>query len=122
MKLLTVLLTVGSPILVAFMLSVLIGATCKRASALLMIKRIVTYIGFLLYFVLCVMGVFVWGNPAKSIILFAPLCFMIIFIIVALIAAPKGKDIQKDDSDYKMTGWDTMFPYDIDEYDKTSKN
>lgn len=46
--------------------------------------------------------------------MFAPLALVLIFIIVALIAAPKDtvkEDIKKD---YKMTGWDSMFPNDID--------
>jgi hypothetical protein len=37
-----------------------------------------------------------------------------LFIIISVIIAPKGEIKEDLKKDYKMTGWDSMFPNDID--------
>ena len=39
---------------------------------------------------------------------------MLIFVITAIIFAPKGEVRVKNDEDYGLTGFDTAFPNDIE--------
>ena len=115
MNLLTVLMTIGSPLIMAFIASVIVGIAFKGSSAILMIKRCVTFIVFLLYFGLCVYGFYVLGGVWKYVIMFAPVALILITVIVSVIVAPKGK-VVNDDEPIKMTGFSSMFPNDIDNY------
>lgn len=114
MNVLKIILLIGNPLLLAFISSVIIGALCKKASAILMLKRVVSLtvfgIAFLAYYYLA----FVVKGAAMYIAMFAPLAVMLIFIVVSIIAAPKDKIKEQSKEEYKMTGWDTMFPNDID--------
>ena len=116
MKLLTVLLFVGDPLLVAFVVSVLIGATSTYKRDKLMHKYIFSGIAFLLYFLLYTYGVLVWKGIAMYIIMFAPWVLVAAVIIVSIIVTPKDKIIEDSKGDYGFTGYDTMYPNDIDSY------
>lgn len=121
MKLLSVLLLVADPLLIAFISSVIIGACIKNVDAVLFIKRAVSLILFLIYFLVYFYFVFIAGGVPKYIAMFAPIAVMIVFIIISVIAAPEDCLKKNCKGDYKMTGWDTMFPNDLDNYDKKDK-
>lgn len=119
MNLLTTFLFVGNPLLIAFMVSVLIGATTKYKNEKVTMKYVLSGVAFLLYFLIYAYGVFVFGGVVKLLVMFAPWLLLIVFIIVSIIVAPKG-EVVKDD-EYGLTGFDTAFPNDIDVYDKQKK-
>lgn len=111
---LKIILLIADPLLLAFVSSVIIGVNLKKSASILMIKRVVSLSVFGIYFIVYSYCVFLIKGIPMYIAMFAPLALVLIFIIIALIAAPKDtvkEDIKKD---YKMTGWDSMFPNDID--------
>ena len=114
MDLLKVLLLIGDPLLMAFVSSVILGIALKNSPTVLFVKRIVSLAVFGAYFILYFYLVFVVGGIAMYIGMFAPLAVILIFIIISIIAAPKGTIKEDSDKEFKMTGWDTMFPNDID--------
>lgn len=103
-----------NPLLLAFVASVLVGVTLKRSDSILMIKRVAALtvfgISFILYFYLA----YIVKGIAMYLAMFLPLALVLIFIIVSVIAAPKDKIKEDMKKDYKMTGWFSMFPNDID--------
>ncbi len=109
-----VILLIADPLLLAFVSSVLLGVILKNSDAIIMIKRAVSFCVFGSYFVLYFYLVFIVQGIAMYIAMFAPLAAVLLFLIAALIAAPKGEAKKDLDKEYKMTGWDTMFPNDID--------
>ena len=101
------------PLFMAFMSSVAIGAFFKNIQGKLFVKRIVSLSIFGAYFILGAFAYYYFSFIAKCIVMFAPFVLFAVILVVSLIVAPKG-EIVKDKSDYKMTGWDSMFPNDID--------
>lgn len=114
MSVLRFIFLIANPLLLAFISSVIIGATCKKVAAILMLKRIVSLSVFCIAFIAYYYFAFVIQGTAMYIAMFAPLAVALIFIIVSVIVAPKGKIKEESKKEYKMTGWDTMFPNDID--------
>ena len=114
MNLLKILLLIGDPLLLAFVSSVILGIALRNSASILFVKRVVSLIVFGAYFLLYYYLVFVVGGVAMYIAMFAPLAVILIFIIISIIAAPKGTIKADSDKAFKMTGWDTMFPNDID--------
>lgn len=111
---LKVILLIGNPLLLAFVSSVIVGATLKNSDSILMIKRVVSLSVFGLYFVIYSYLVFLVQGAAMYIAMFLPFSAVLLFLIIAVIAAPKSEFKKELDKDYKMTGWDSMFPNDID--------
>ncbi len=111
---LKIILLIGNPLLLAFAASVILGAVIKNKDTILFIKRVVSLSVFGLYFILYAYLVFVVKGTAMYIAMFAPFAAIILFIIAAVISVPKGNIKEDLKEDYKMTGWDSMFPNDID--------
>lgn len=124
---LKVLLWIVDPLLVAFMVSVFIGIGFKKASGSLFFKRCFTALAWVLYMLLYVYADRIWNNDiVRYIVMFAPLAVFAFVIIISLIVAPKGKieddEMEKEFETKKFfTGWDSMFPNDLDNYDKHKK-
>ena len=114
MDFLKIVLLIGNPLLLAFISSVIIGVACKNTSAILMLKRVVSLSVFGAGFLAYIYFVFVLKGTAMYIAMFAPLAVLLIFLIISLIAAPKEQIKKDSQEDLKMTGWDSMFPNDID--------
>lgn len=121
MNLLTTLLFVGDPLLIAFMVSIIIGATSTYKRDRIMLKYALSGVAFLLYFSLYAYGVLILRGIIAYVIMFAPWVLFVAVIIVSIIVTPKGKIIEDSKGDYGFTGYDTMFPNDIDSYDKHKK-
>lgn len=121
MNFLKILFLIVNPLLLAFISSVIIGATCKNVSSILMLKRVVSLTVFGLSVMAYIYLVFIIKGAAVYFAMFAPLAVTLFFIIVSIIIAPK--DIIKEESkkNLKMTGWDTMFPNDIDNENNFTK-
>lgn len=113
-NLLKIILLIGDPLLLAFVSSVIIGATIKNSDSILMIKRIVSLAVFGIYFTVYFYFVFFIEGIAMYLCMFVPIAVVLLFIIVSIIAAPKGEIKEDLKKEYKMTGWDSMFPNDID--------
>ncbi len=111
---LKIILLIGDPLLLAFVSSVLLGALIKSKDTILFIKRIVSLSVFGIYFIVYAYLVFVVKGTAMYIAMFAPFAAIILFIVAAVISVPKGSIKEGLKEDYKMTGWDSMFPNDID--------
>ncbi len=116
-----IMLFIVDPLIVAFISSVMIGSLGKDISAKLALKRFCSIAAFFLYFGLGVLAYFKFDVVPMYIVMFAPIALTAVVVIISLIVAPKGEIRENLDKEYKMTGWDTMFPNDIDEYDKTPK-
>lgn len=111
---LKIILLIGDPLLLAFVASVLLGAVLKNKDTILFIKRVVSLSVFGVYFIVYAYLVFLVKGIAMYIAMFAPFAAVVLFIAAAVISVPKDglkEDMKKD---YKMTGWDSMFPNDID--------
>lgn len=115
------MLFIGDPLMVAFISSVIIGAFFKEVKSALFVKRLCSVAAFWLYFGLGAAAYFLFSDTGKLIVMLAPITLIVITIIVSVIVAPKGEVKKNIDKEYKLTGWDTMFPNDLDNYDKTSK-
>ncbi len=111
---LKIILSIGDPLLLAFVSSVILGVTLKKSSSILMLKRVVSLTVFGIYFIVYCYCVFLIKGLAMYLAMFLPLASVVIFIIAALIAAPKDNIKEDIKEDYKMTGWGSMFPNDID--------
>ena len=72
MNILKTLLFVGDPLLVAFMVSVLVGAVMKGKSYVITVKYISTFTAFLLYFLLYAYGIFSFKGVWMYVIMSAP--------------------------------------------------
>lgn len=127
MNLLKIILLIADPVLVAFMVSVLIGVIFKDFAGKLLLKRALTFVMAIGYLLLYVYADGIWKNDIITyIVMFAPIAVLLVFIIIAIIFAPKG-EVEKSEMDFRgetekfVTGWDSMFPNDIDEYDKHKK-
>jgi hypothetical protein len=114
MNILKTLLFIGDPLLVAFMASVLVGAVIKNKTGIIAIKYASSFVAFLLYFLLYAYGIFAFKGVWTYVIMFVPWVFLLIFIIAAVIIAPKGNIKNELKEDYKLSGYDTAFPNDID--------
>ena len=114
MNILRAIFLIVNPLLLAFVSSVIIGATCKNVSAILMLKRVVSLLVFAIAFIAYFYFAYVVQGAAMYIAMFAPLAVGLVFIVISVITAPKGKIKEQSQKDYKMTGWSTMFPNDID--------
>ena len=124
---LKVLLYILDPLLVAFMVSMFIGIGFKKSSGALMLKKCFTFLSFFLYFLFFLYADIVWKNDIiLCVVMFAPLTFFALVFIISLIVAPKDKledgEMEKEFETKKFfTGWDSMYPNDIDNYDKHKK-
>jgi len=124
---LKVLLWIVDPLLVAFMVSVFIGVGFKKAAGNLMFKRCFTFLAWFLYMLLYVYADRIWNNDViRYIVMFAPLGLFVLVFIISLIVAPKDKiedgEMEKEFETKKFfTGWDSMYPNDLDNYDKRKK-
>lgn len=122
------ILWVADPIFVAFMMSVLIGVLFKNFSGILLLKYASTFFSVICYLALIVYaGGILKNDIVYNIVLFAPLVFFGVFIILAFIFAPKEMSEESEmDKEFEtkkfITGWDSLFPNDLDEYDKNSKD
>ena len=120
-KFLRMLFLIVNPLLLAFVSSVFASVFIKNKSSILMIKRVVSLIvyGFslLAYFYLA----FIVQGAALYVAVFTPLAVCMLLLIISIIIVPKEKIKEDSEKDLKMTGWDTMFPNDIDN-DNNFKN
>ncbi|MGN1139026.1 MAG: hypothetical protein ACI4RM_06230 [Ruminococcus sp.] len=118
MNIFKVALAVIDPLLVAFMVSVTIGVFLKRFSGKLALKYGLCILSFLIYLALYVYGISLVPNTVYMyIIMFAPIALLLTVIIVSVIVAPKGekaKEIEYDENKKFITGYDSMFPNDLD--------
>ncbi|MGN1131076.1 MAG: hypothetical protein ACI4Q8_06955 [Ruminococcus sp.] len=118
MNIFKVALAVIDPLLVAFMVSVTIGVFLKRFSGKLALKYGLCILSFLVYLALYVYGIsLVPDTVYMYIIMFAPIALLLTVIIVSVIVAPKGekaKEIEYDENKKFITGYDSMFPNDLD--------
>lgn len=114
MNILRAVFLIVNPLLLAFVSSVIIGIACKKVSAILMLKRVVSLLVFAAAFIGYFYCAYVVQGVAMYIAMFAPLAIGIVFIIISIIAAPKEVTREQSKKDFKMTGWDSMFPNDID--------
>lgn len=114
MHILKFILLIANPLLLAFISSVLLGIALKNSPSILMLKRVVSLTVFGLCFLLYYYLVYIVHGAAMYIAMFAPLGLSLIFVIISIIVAPKDKIKEESKKDFKMTGWDTMFPNDID--------
>ncbi len=114
MNVLTFILGIVDPLLVAFMASMIIGITMKRVAAVITLKYVVTILAFLLYMLLYIAAVVFFVPIWKYIVMFAPFALIVIVLIISIIVAPKDKIKEQSKQDLKMTGWGSMFPNDID--------
>ncbi len=108
------LFLIVNPLLLAFVSSVIIGMACKNVSAILMLKRVISITVFGLSFLLYFFLVYIVKGIAMYFAMFAPLAVALVFIVISIIVVPKDKIKEQSEKDLKMTGWDTMFPNDID--------
>ena len=113
MKVLTFILFIGDPLLMAFVASVAIGAFFPNLKSKLTVKYIVCFSVFLMYFLLYSYAVITFDALWKNIVMFFPFALIVGVIIASVIVAPKDKMFE-DKSDYEMTGFDSLFPNDID--------
>ena len=122
------ILWVADPLLVAFMFSILVGVLFKDFPGKLLIKHAGTILSAIGYVTLIVYVSGILQNEiVTNIVLFAPLVIILIFIILAFVFAPKGEvensEMEKEFETKKfITGWDSMFPDDLDKYDKQRKD
>ena len=118
MDFLNVILLIADPILVAFVVSVLLGLIFKTSSMLLFAKYTLTFLSAMGYLILYVYADGIWNNKIiLYIVMFAPVVIILAFIVLACIFAPKDIEKQEFDKDKKyITGWDSMFPNDIDNH------
>lgn len=113
-EILKMILLIANPLLLAFISSVIIGVSLKKSASILMIKRVVSLSVFGVYFIVYSYCAFLIKGIPMYIAMFAPLALMVVFIIFSLIVSPKDNFKEDSKKDYKMTGWDSMFPNDID--------
>lgn len=113
MKVLEFVLMFGDPLLVAFIVSVSIGAFFPKLKAKTSVKYFACTAAFLLYFLLYSYAVFTYPPLWKYIVMFLPFALILAVIIISFIVAPKDTMFE-DKSEYQMTGFDSIFPNDID--------
>ena len=124
MDLLRVVLMVADPLVVGFIVSVFLGVAFKKSSGLLVMKRAFVCLSAICYMLLYVYADSIWENEiVRYIVMFAPITVILLVIIISIIAAPKGVvedgEMEKEHKTAKFfTGYDSMFPNDLDEYDK----
>lgn len=114
MYILRTIFLIVNPLLLAFVSSVIIGMACRNVSAILMLKRVVSLLVFAIAFIAYFYFAYVVQGAAMYIAMFAPLAIGLIFIIISVIVAPKEVTKEQSKKGFKMTGWDSMFPNDID--------
>ena len=114
MNILRTIFLIVNPLLMAFVASVIIGFACKNAAAILMLKRVVSLLVFAASFMAYFYFAYVVQGAAMYIAMFAPLALGVVFVIISIISAPKEVTKEQSKKDFKMTGWDSMFPNDID--------
>lgn len=127
MDLLRVILMVADPLMVGFIVSVFLGVAFKKSSGLLVMKRALVLLSAISYMLLYVYADSIWNNDiVRYIVMFAPIAIILLVIVISLIVAPKGQvedgEMEKEHKTAKFfTGYDSMFPNDLDEYDKHKK-
>ena len=114
MNILRTIFLIVNPLLLAFASSVIIGMACRNVSAILMLKRVVSLLVFAAAFIAYFYFAYIVQGVAMYIAIFAPLAVGIVFVIISIICAPKEVTKEQSKKDFKMTGWDSMFPNDID--------
>lgn len=114
MYILRTIFLIVNPLLLAFVSSVIIGTACRNVSAILMLKRVVSLLVFAAAFIGYFYFAYVVQGAAMYIAMFAPLAIGLIFIIISVIVAPKEVTKEQSKKGFKMTGWNSMFPNDID--------
>ena len=128
MNLLRVITMIADPLLIGFMVSVIIGVLFKKTSGVLLAKYICVILSAIGYMLLYVCADSLWNNEVvRYIVMYAPVVLILLFIVTAVIFAPKEQitdgEMEKSFKTKKfITGWDSMFPNDIDEYDKSKKS
>lgn len=128
MNFLRVFFMVTDPLIVGFIVSVIIGMLFKKASGVLLAKYLCVIFSALGYMMLYVYADRIWNNELiRYIVMLAPIIIILLFISIAVIVAPKEKtessEMEKEHETAKFfTGWDSMFPDDLDEYGKHPKS
>lgn len=120
MNLLKVILFVADPLIVAFIVSVFIGAFFKNSSGKMLAKYCLCGLSFLCYLLVYAIGVFLYKDTIwMYIAMFAPFALLLIVLIISIIVAPKGekaKQLEDENTEHfsGFTGFDSLFPNDID--------
>ncbi len=120
-KYLRMLFLIVNPLLLAFVSSVFASVFIKNKSYILMIKRIVSLVVFGFSLIAYYYLAFIVQGAALYVAMFTPLAVCFLLLIISIIIVPKKKIKEDSEKELKMTGWDTMFPNDIDN-DNNFKN
>lgn len=111
------LMCIIDPLVVAFIISVLIGILLKNSSGLLMAKYTLCTVSALAYLGLCVYANYLAEIQfVKYLILYSPVFVILLVFIISMLVAPKGNKVNKEDCKINkmFTGYESMFPNDID--------